>query len=115
MRELSTLGNALLQIASEIRPGYNEASLLERVEVRVRGAAGWTAFVDDIDYDAKGQRGRRCPAAPCPAISRWAPASEPLSSRPGPPHRPLTRTTARRTRRRATASGRSTTRTPATS
>jgi len=42
--------------ASEIRPGYNEAGLLERVDVRVRGAASWTAFVDDIDYDAKGQR-----------------------------------------------------------
>ncbi|MFT3771558.1 MAG: SpvB/TcaC N-terminal domain-containing protein [Minicystis sp.] len=41
---------------SEIRPGYNEAGLLERVDVRVRGAAGWTTFVDDIDYDAKGQR-----------------------------------------------------------
>ncbi|MFT3770203.1 MAG: SpvB/TcaC N-terminal domain-containing protein [Minicystis sp.] len=42
--------------ASEIRPGYNEAGLLERVDVRVRGAASWTTFVDDIDYDAKGQR-----------------------------------------------------------
>jgi RHS repeat-associated protein len=42
--------------ASEIRPTYNEASLLERVDVRVRGAAAWTPFVDDIDYDAKGQR-----------------------------------------------------------
>jgi RHS repeat-associated protein len=43
---------------SEIRPTYNEASLLERVEVRIRGAAAWTTFVDDIDYDAKGQRER---------------------------------------------------------
>ena len=42
--------------SSEIRPTYNEAGLLERVDVRVRGAATWTAFVDDIDYDAKGQR-----------------------------------------------------------
>ncbi|APR86768.1 insecticidal toxin complex protein [Minicystis rosea] len=41
---------------SEIRPGYNEAGLLERVEVRVRGATAWTVFVKDIDYDAKGQR-----------------------------------------------------------
>ncbi|MGK3997606.1 RHS repeat-associated core domain-containing protein [Sorangium sp. So ce1024] len=44
--------------ASEIKPTYNEAGLLERVEVRIRGAAGWTTFVDNIDYDAKGQRER---------------------------------------------------------
>ncbi|XYI02098.1 RHS repeat-associated core domain-containing protein [Sorangium sp. So ce1128] len=44
--------------ASELRPTYNEAGLLERVEARVRGAAAWTTFVDDIDYDAKGQRER---------------------------------------------------------
>ncbi len=42
--------------SSEIRPLYNEAGLLEKVEARVRGAAAWTTFVDDIDYDAKGQR-----------------------------------------------------------
>jgi RHS repeat-associated protein len=42
--------------ASEIRPTYNEAGLLEKVEARVRGAVTWTTFVDDIDYDAKGQR-----------------------------------------------------------
>ncbi len=42
--------------ASEMRPTYNEAGLLEKVEARVRGAATWTTFVDDIDYDARGQR-----------------------------------------------------------
>ncbi|MEW6667898.1 MAG: SpvB/TcaC N-terminal domain-containing protein [Thermodesulfobacteriota bacterium] len=46
---------------SFIRPGYNEANLLERMEVNLRGAqaAGrpiWTPFVTDIDYDAKGRR-----------------------------------------------------------
>jgi RHS repeat-associated protein len=41
---------------SETRPTYNEANLLEKVEVRLQGAATWTAFVNDIDYDAKGQR-----------------------------------------------------------
>ncbi len=41
---------------SVIRPGYNEANLLERVEVNLRGAAVATPFVTDIDYDAKGQR-----------------------------------------------------------
>src|SRR6266851_1942732 len=41
---------------SETRHIYNEANLLERVDVRLRGADNWTAFVTNIDYDAKGQR-----------------------------------------------------------
>ena len=41
---------------SEIKPTYNEANLLEQVQVRLRGAAEWTSFVADIDYNAKGQR-----------------------------------------------------------
>jgi RHS repeat-associated protein len=46
---------------SIIRPQFNEASLLERVEVNLRGEQQngqpvWTLFVSDIDYDAKGQR-----------------------------------------------------------
>lgn len=41
---------------SEIRPTYNEASLLEAVDVRIRGAEAWMPFVTNIDYDAKGQR-----------------------------------------------------------
>jgi RHS repeat-associated protein len=41
---------------SVIRPVYNEANLLERVEADLRGAAAATLFVTDIDYDAKGQR-----------------------------------------------------------
>ncbi|AUX35897.1 MULTISPECIES: SpvB/TcaC N-terminal domain-containing protein [Sorangium] len=44
--------------ASEVKPTYNEAGLLERVQARIRGAVAWTTFVDDIDYDAKGQRER---------------------------------------------------------
>ncbi|WP_437935490.1 hypothetical protein [Sorangium sp. So ce341] len=44
--------------ASEVKPTYNEAGLLERVEARIRGAMAWTTFVDDIDDDAKGQRER---------------------------------------------------------
>jgi len=43
---------------SIVHPGYNEANLLERVEVNLRGAAGLTPFVTNIDYDAKGQRTR---------------------------------------------------------
>jgi len=41
---------------SVIRPVYNEANLLEQVYVRLRGAATETVFVENIDYDAKGQR-----------------------------------------------------------
>jgi RHS repeat-associated protein len=41
---------------SEIEPTYNEANLLEQVRARIRGAAEWTTFVEDIDYNAKGQR-----------------------------------------------------------
>ena len=44
--------------ASEILPGYNEASLLESVNVKLRGSNTATNFVQNIDYDAKGQRER---------------------------------------------------------
>ena len=44
-----------------IRPGYNEANLLERVDANVRGEQvngepAFTPFVVNINYDAKGQR-----------------------------------------------------------
>ncbi|KAK4926167.1 hypothetical protein LTR49_006871 [Elasticomyces elasticus] len=45
-----------------IRPNYNDASLLEQVDVNIRAAKQgdgqlvWTHFVTNIDYDAKGQR-----------------------------------------------------------
>ncbi len=41
---------------SRIHPGYNEAGLLERVDVNLQGADDATVFITDIDYDAKGQR-----------------------------------------------------------
>jgi RHS repeat-associated protein len=41
---------------SETWPSYNEAGFLERIEVRIRGAADWTTFVAGIDYDGRGQR-----------------------------------------------------------
>jgi RHS repeat-associated protein len=46
---------------SDLRPSYNEAGLLERVDVRLRdqlaeGVPVWTPFVTGIDYDAKGRR-----------------------------------------------------------
>ena len=37
-------------------PSFNEANLLEKVDVNLRGAAVVTPFVINIDYDAKGQR-----------------------------------------------------------
>jgi RHS repeat-associated protein len=41
---------------SEISPTYNEANLLERVDVNLRGATQSTSFVAGVSYDAKGQR-----------------------------------------------------------
>ena len=43
------------------RPTFNEANLLEEVDVNLRGALAsgqpvWTPFVANIDYNAKGQR-----------------------------------------------------------
>jgi RHS repeat-associated protein len=35
---------------------YNKAGLLESVQARIRGAATWTPFVSDINYNEKGQR-----------------------------------------------------------
>lgn len=48
---------------SVIRHVYNEANLLERVDVNLHSATAngqpvWTPFVTNIDYDAKGQRER---------------------------------------------------------
>ncbi|MGF1614664.1 MAG: SpvB/TcaC N-terminal domain-containing protein [Gammaproteobacteria bacterium] len=58
-----TTPHTLAMQPSVIQPGYNEANLLGRVEVNLRGATAngqpvWTAFVTNIDYDAKGQRKR---------------------------------------------------------
>lgn len=39
-------------------PTYNEANLLETVSVDLQGATTATAFVTNIDYDAKGRRTR---------------------------------------------------------
>jgi RHS repeat-associated protein len=41
---------------SVYRPTYNEANLLNHVNVNLRGATAVTPFVTNIDYDAKGQR-----------------------------------------------------------
>ncbi|GAB6906473.1 hypothetical protein JCM12296A_23080 [Desulfosarcina cetonica] len=44
--------------ASITLPGYNEAGLLERMAVRLQGAETVMLFVDNIDYNARGQRER---------------------------------------------------------
>jgi len=41
---------------SVYRPTFNEANLLDKVEVEIRGAGVATAVVTNIDYNAKGQR-----------------------------------------------------------
>ena len=41
---------------SILRPIYNEANLLERLEGNLRGAVAVTSFVKNLDYNAKGQR-----------------------------------------------------------
>lgn len=41
---------------SETRPSYNEAGLLERVEVRLRGGAVLSTYVASVAYNARGQR-----------------------------------------------------------
>ena len=41
---------------SVYHPTYNEANLLDKVEVNLRGAEAATPFVTNIDYNAKGQR-----------------------------------------------------------
>lgn len=40
----------------ETRPFYNEANLLEKIEMRIRGFDVWTSLVHNIDYNARGQR-----------------------------------------------------------
>ena len=43
---------------TQVRASFNEANLLERVEARLRGVDEVTVFVEDISYNAKGQRTR---------------------------------------------------------
>ncbi|MFL6253729.1 MAG: SpvB/TcaC N-terminal domain-containing protein [Pyrinomonadaceae bacterium] len=40
------------------RPTYNEANLLEQLAVNLRGAADAVTYVNNIDYNARGQRER---------------------------------------------------------
>ena len=59
--KFDALGRVLEGVApdgSVTQPRYNEANLLEAVDVRLRDAAQFTSFVRNIDYDGKGQRTR---------------------------------------------------------
>ena len=50
--------NSNVATANILLPTYNEASLLEAVAAHVRGAVAITPFVNNIDYNEKGQRNR---------------------------------------------------------
>jgi RHS repeat-associated protein len=59
---LTTPHTATMQ-RNVVRPSYNEANLLERLDVNLRNATAsgvpvWTPFVLQVDYDAKGRRRR---------------------------------------------------------
>ena len=41
---------------SVVTPTYNEANLLEKLDVKLRGATNATNFVKNLDYNARGQR-----------------------------------------------------------
>jgi hypothetical protein len=77
---------------SVIRPGYNEANLLDRVEANLQGALLATTFVGQIEYDAKGQRTRTTVTASAPALPTTRSPSAWCSSSPGaaPPPSPAT-------------------------
>lgn len=47
---------ALLPDGSTIRPHYNEGGLLKSLEVRIAGEDEFKTFLEEQDYDAKGQR-----------------------------------------------------------
>ena len=55
-------GDPVPEDGSVYRYTYNEANLLEKVEVKLRSETGagssFTTFVENIDYNAKGQRDR---------------------------------------------------------
>jgi len=55
---LSRVITAVTPDGSAISSTYNEAGLLKAVSVNLRGAAGATSFINNIDYNAKGQRMR---------------------------------------------------------
>lgn len=57
--EYDALNRPLKQVmpdASIIWPSFNEANLLERIKVNLRGSEASTTFVSNIDYNSKGQR-----------------------------------------------------------
>lgn len=53
---LNRLSSRTTPDGSVAKPSYNEAGLLESLEVRVRGALVPTSFVESIEYNARGQR-----------------------------------------------------------
>src|SRR5262249_30156040 len=55
---LNRLTESVTPDGSIAKPRYNEANLLEALDVHLPGAAAATPFVRNVDYDAKGQRKR---------------------------------------------------------
>src|SRR5262249_24224562 len=55
---LNRLTNSIQPDGSEVKPTYNVAGLLDKIEARIRGAVTWTVFVESIAYNPKGQRER---------------------------------------------------------
>jgi len=48
--------NSTNMLASEIFPTYNEAGVLDKVDIKIRQAPTNSSFVTNINYNAKGQR-----------------------------------------------------------
>ena len=55
---LNRVTSAIMPDTSVVHPTYNEANLLQALDVNVLGAAAATSFVANIDYNAKAQRVR---------------------------------------------------------
>jgi RHS repeat-associated protein len=47
---------ARLPDGTRVRPTYNEANVLETLQARIRDTGDWITFLENQDYDAKGQR-----------------------------------------------------------
>ena len=75
---------------SVYRPAFNEAALLGKVDVNLRGASATTSFVTSIDYNARGQR---------TLIEYGNGAKTQYSYDPGPSGSPSSRRPVRRARR----------------
>ena len=56
LRRAQPRGHSTTPDGSVYEPTFNEANLLDRVDVRLRGAGAATSFVTNVQYNARGQR-----------------------------------------------------------